>query len=1083
MVFKFFVSFCSATLLTATASTLAEPEAGAGWDVNNPDFSAQPRTARFDITEGTWMSLDVSPDGKTIAFDLLGDIYTLPITGGEATPISRGLAWDIQPRFSPDGSEIAFISDRAGGDNIWLLDLASGATRQLTFERFRLLNNPSWSPDGQYIAARKHYTTSRSLGTGEIWLYHVDGGPQQSGQRVVKRPSETFQKEQGEPMFTADGTGIYFTRDVTPGDTFIYHQDSNRELFQIRRVNLADGSIDTVAGGPGGAVRPTPSPDGKQLAYVKRVRARSRLFVMDLATGEERMLFDALDPDMQEIWAVQGLYPNMDWTPDSRQLVFWAQGKIWKIAVASGEREEIPFRVKDSRELYPPIQFPVEVAPDQFDTRMVRFARRSPDGSAVVFESLGELYIKRGDSAPQRLSREEDQGFDYSPVWSPDSKTIYFLRWNDEALTSLRRVSARGGKSRPLELPTGQYTELAISGGGDELLLRKRAPSALLGLTHSVQPGIYLHHIAEQTTHFVSARGRQPHFGPDERIYAHERAEGATGRGSHTAKTMLISMTRNGNDVRELAQSELATSIQLSPAGTHIAFTDSHQVYVLPAISTGSPLILDGESPGFNTAFPKKRLSTIGGAFMHWSTDGRSVSWSTGPELKTVTVAEAMQADGDLSPAITSLAMPVQADIPASAIALTNARIITMNEDREVIDRGTILIRGNRIEVVGRTMDILIPEDYQVVDMAGKTVAPGFIDIHAHGPYGQGAIIPQQNWNLLAHLALGVTTVHNPASRATQAFAAAEYVRAGKILGPRIFSTGETIYGARSTGLSPVNSLEDALAHVRRLKAQGAISVKNYNQPRREQRQQVNEAARREGLMPVAEGGAQYHQDMNLLADGITGIEHNVPTLKMYDDVHQYWQQSGAGYTPTLVVTFGGLTAEDYYYQHTEVWKHPILSRFVPPDTLRSRSVRRPMAPESDYRDKEAAAAARELLELGINVNIGAHGQREGLAAHWEMWSFVRGGFTPMEALAAATINPARYLQMDADIGSLEKQKLADLVILDANPLEDIRNSDKISHVMANGRLYEARTLRQVHTGESELSPFYWQGRPQSEIF
>ena len=468
---------------------------------------------------------------------------------------------------------------------------------------------------------------------------------------------------------------------------------------------------------------------------------------------------------------------------------------------------------------------------------------------------------------------------------------------------------------------------------------------------------------------------------------------------------------------------------------------------------------------------------------MHWSADGASVSWSTGPTLKTVSIDEAMQSESVPAATTADLSMPVEADIPESTLALTNARIITMNDQREVIEEGTILVRGNRIEVMGRTMDILVPEDYQVVDMTGKTITPGFVDIHAHGPYGDGEIIPQQNWNLLAHLALGVTTVHNPSSKATLAFAAAEYARANKILGPRIFSTGEIIYGARSTGLSPINSLDDALAHVRRLKAQGAISVKNYNQPRREQRQQVNEAAYREGLMTVAEGGSLYQLDMNMLADGITGIEHNVPTLKMYADVNQYWAQSGAGYTPTLVVTYGGLTAEDYYYQDTEVWKHPLLSRFVPPTLLRARSVRRVMAPEEEFRDDDAAAAAKQLLDRGINVNIGAHGQREGLGSHWEIWSFARGGFSPMEALSTATINPARYLKMDADIGSIEKRKLADLVIMDANPLEDIRNTDKISHVMINGRLYEAGSLKEVHSGDEELKPFYWQGKPESEIF
>jgi imidazolonepropionase-like amidohydrolase len=420
--------------------------------------------------------------------------------------------------------------------------------------------------------------------------------------------------------------------------------------------------------------------------------------------------------------------------------------------------------------------------------------------------------------------------------------------------------------------------------------------------------------------------------------------------------------------------------------------------------------------------------------------------------------------------------------MPVGQLAITGARLVTMDAAQGVIEHGTLLLEGNRIIAMGASDELSIAADVPRLDARGKTIIPGLIDIHAHGAYASGEIIPQQNWQSLAHLALGVTTVHNPSSRAAQVFAAAEYARAGLILSPRIFSTGEIVYGAKSTSWAPVDSLNDALSHVRRLKAQGAISIKNYNQPRRDQRQQVIEAARQEGLMSVAEGGSLFHLDMSFIADGITGVEHNVPTLVMYNDVTQFWRQSQSGYTPTLVVTYNGLTSEDYFYQESEVWKHPVLSRFVPPSVLQPRSVRRPMAPESDYKDDDSAAAAKVLMEAGVVVNTGGHGQREGLATHWEMWSFVRGGMSPMQALSAATINPANYMGMAADLGSLEVGKLADLVILDANPLDNIRNTDKVSHVVINGRVYEGGSLQEVLTGDKALQPFWWQNRPQDQI-
>jgi imidazolonepropionase-like amidohydrolase len=212
-----------------------------------------------------------------------------------------------------------------------------------------------------------------------------------------------------------------------------------------------------------------------------------------------------------------------------------------------------------------------------------------------------------------------------------------------------------------------------------------------------------------------------------------------------------------------------------------------------------------------------------------------------------------------------------------------------------------------------------------------------------------------------------------------------------------------------------------------------------------------------------------------MVVDGHTGVEHAVPVAAVYDDVTQLWGKTAVGYTPTLVVAYGGVWGENYWYQHSEVFEHPRLTKFVPPDQIDGRARRRMHVSDGDWNHVAAAKVAAALAKAGVVVNTGAHGQREGLAEHWEMWMMVQGGMTPHEALRTGTLNGARYLGLDGDIGSLEVGKLADLAVIEGNPLEDIRRSEHVRYTMINGRIYDATTMDEVGNHPRKRVPLFWE--------
>ena len=879
------------------------------WDVTESFGPSE--TVTISVDEGTWMNLDVSPDGEHIVFDMLGDIYIMSIKGGDATLLAGGLAWECQPRFSPDGKRISFTSDRDGADNIWTMDTDGADLQQVTKEDFRLVNNAVWTPDGEYLVAKKHFTSRRSLGAGEMWLYHTSGG---KGYQLTKRKND--QQDVGEPCVSPDGKYVYFSEDMSGGTRFEYNKDPHDQIYMIRCVNRENGKVQNVIRGPGGAVRPQVSPDGEKLSFVRRVRTKSVLYVHDLKTGEETPVWDGLYKDQQETWATFGVYPGYNWMPDNRHIVIWANGKIWKVDTESREAEMIPFRAKAKHEIHQALRFKQDVSPDEFDAKLIRHGVTSPDGKWFVFSAVGHLWKKElPDGKPERLTKDEAH-WEYFPAYSPDGKTIVYTTWSDDELGAIRTVNSRGGKGKKITDVPGYYVTPSYSPDGKTIVFRKRAGDYILGFNYGKKPGLYWMETKGGEQHRIRSSGTNPRFSADgERIYYMEGGE----------KSSFNSCKLDGSGERKIVESKYANFFVPSPDDEWLAFNELFQIYVVAFPQAGRTVTLSGKA----SAMPLKKVTRDAGTYVHWSGDGERLHWTIGAEYYTRELKDAFTfvdgaADTTMPPDENGIdiGLTLKTDVPDDKFAFTNATIITMDGDK-VIDNGTVLVDKNRIVGVG---NVDVPSGYETIDCSGKTIMPGIVDVHAHMWHSSSGMSPTQSWMYYANLAFGVTTTHDPSNWTEMVFTHSEMIKAGEMIGPRVYSTGTILYGADGNFKAVVNSLDDARSHLRRMKAQGAFSVKSYNQPRRNQRQQVVKAARELEMMVMPEGGSFFYHNMTMILDGHTGVEHTVPIAPLYDDVIKLWGSSETYNTPTLVVGYGGIWGENYWYQKTDVYKNERLN-------------------------------------------------------------------------------------------------------------------------------------------------------------
>ena len=1172
------------------------------------------RTAEFTAAEGTWISLDVSPDGRTIVFDLLGDLYTLPIEGGEASPLLVGMAYETQPRFSPDGETIAFVSDRSGGDNLWTMRLDKTDTTQVSRGNGNLFLSPEWAPDGEYVAVSR----SGGLGgTAKLFLYHAErGSPLAVGAHAgnVKMIGAAF---------SPDGRHVWYARSF--GD---WEYNAVLPRYQLVRYDRETGTATTATNRYGSAMRPAVSPDGRWLVYATRYNADTGLRKRNLETGDEEWLAYPVQRDEQESRAPLDVMPGYAFLPDGTAIVVSYGGKIWNVPMDGSDPAEVPFEAPVELAIGPEVKFAY-----QFDTTamvtasQIRSPAASPDGSRIAFTAFDRVWTKDLADAGAEAQRLTGTAVgEFHPQWSPDGQWIAYATWDDSDGGHIMKAPAAGGAPVQLTASPAMYYNVAWSPGGDRIVASKaaarqlkEASGAFFGPLGGEFVWVPSDGAAPAEPTLISPTGSRDvaHFVQDEpdRIYAYSFVEGLvsfrwdgtdverhlvvrgrqglTGIGDphgeeweHLPRRVFPWRKRAQRGAGGAATAHVdppaepggitpAGLIMASPRGGRAFVQIGRDIYAVDLAEIGeSPptvnLVNLGASP-----LPVRKLTGIGGEFPAWAADGGAVHWAMGNvlfsyDLEEVEAGEAreeetaharallraraaavsdtlkdkraeadslekadeeapdeleeeirrLQADSvqvgvdsllaradsiraaaeelagkaaavrggddealaDTTEAYEARERKIEAklprDVPRGTIALRGGRVITMAAPPEadstdgphVIENGVVLIEDNRIVAVGLADSVEIPDSAEVFDVSGKTLVPGYVDTHYHAQWLVPEVHPEEVWQYLSTLSYGVTTTRDPQTASTDILSYTDRVNTGGMTGPRIYSTGPGIFLSEN-----IRDADHAKSVLRRYSQYfDTKTIKMYMSGNRQQRQWIIQAAKELRLMPTTEGGLDFKIDITHAIDGYPGVEHNLPIAPIYSDVVELFKESETTNSPTLLVSYGGPFGENWFYATENAHDDPKLNVFVPRENLDARTRRRgPGAGgspggagwflEEEHVFPRHAEFVKKMLEDSARVAVGSHGQLQGLGYHWELWAMAAGGASNHDMLRAATILGAEAIGFGGEIGSIEKDKYADIVVLNGNPLDDLRHTADIAYVMKDGRLHDGTTLDEVY--------------------
>ena len=1002
------------------------------------------KTLSFETSEGTLISVDVSPNGKTIAFDLLGHIYLMPSNGGNAEAITKGTSWNMFPRFSPDGEKILFTSDRSGSDDLWVQEIKTGEMQNIS-----KMDNPvhqgTWSISGKHVFGTELNMKVRH----PVYLFNMYGKKQEIIPAGSRAPVTHF------AMHPSNGL-VYFAH----GDAPLY-----RSGDRIKTYNMKNGEIEIYIDRPGGAANPTISRDGKFLAYIHRDDRQTALVVRNIETNEEKIVSRKLDYDRMDSGSFYGSYTNMSWHPNNKEIFISYGGGIHAVNVITSKTKKIKFSAKVKRQIKETIRFKVDIPKDNTNTRSHRWSQQTPAG--ILYEALGDLYLKNG-SKIKNLTNSTDH--ETSPYYDPKSRKVYYATWNDKEMGAVYQVDLSGNKKKRITQKPSQYGSIVVSNDGAIAYIRG-AGSLMNGVHLERQKDFELvlntngkEKVIAQITWSGNRYAKRPptiYFGGDSKIYFSDYVGDVL---------TLKSISRSGLDEKEIYKFPHATRAIISPNMDWVAFREYHRSFITPFEYIGKPTSVSAED---GLGFTRRVDEKYDGDFMSWSPDGRSLLWTRGKYHYEKSLSAIIEQKSKITKNDISFSYDINK--PAGTIVFKNVRVLTMNNDKDILEGVSILVRNNKIISVGD--DVRVPKTAKVFDMEGMTIMPGMFDAHGHygSPISALNVIEQNLYGLKANLAYGVTTMYDVYGTTQKDFWVSDMLRKGDIDGPRIFSVGDPIFVTkyRTKMYRPIKTLSDALEHVQFNKDHGATAVKDYSNHNRIARQHLVEASRQLGVNVVSESFSNPQMNLTQLVDGFTGLEHTMGLEPIYEDVIQLLKSTDIGITPTFIVVYNGPSGETYFYQSERLWEDNKLLNFFRKDEL--IRLRRPNFywPDDHYA-AQMGVTMKKLYDRGITMQMGAHGNMMGLGAHWEMELFTHGSFSNYDAIEIATINGFKHHGLDHILGSIEPGKLADFVIMRKNPLENIRNTRSIEYVVKNGVVYSGKDASRVFPNPKPSERLYF---------